>query len=469
MSLSEVAKLSAAELSARYATRALSPVEATLAALDRIDRHNAATGAYCLVDQEGALAAARASEDRWYKGTPISPIDGVTASIKDLILTRQWPTLRGSRTVDARGPWNEDAPVTARLREAGAVLLGKTTTPERGWKGVTDNPLGDVARNPWDTSKTAGGSSGGAAIAAALGMGALHVGTDGGGSIRIPAGFSGIFGLKPSYGRVPAYPASQFGDVAHIGPMTRSVEDAAMMLSVIARPDSRDWQALPADGCDYRAGLVGGVAGRRIAFSPDLGYVQVDPEIAQSVAAAAEVFRGLGATVELASPGFDDPINVFNSVWYSGAAVALGAIPKSLHGDIDPGLRTIAAEGAAYPHMDYMVATQSRAALGQTVSAFFEHFDLLLTPTLPIPAFAAGEEVPPGSGYQRWTEWTPFTYPFNLTHNPAAAMPCGFTSNGLPISLQIVGRRHADAAVLRAAHAFEGVRPIELPEMTAKS
>ena len=469
MSLSEIAKLTAAELSAGYSSRDLSPVEATLAAFDCIDRHNTATGAYCLVDRDGALAAARASEERWVRGAPIGPIDGVTASIKDLILTRQWPTLRGSRTVDPRGPWNEDAPVTSRLREAGAVLLGKTTTPERGWKGVTDNPLGDVARNPWDVTKTDGGSSGGAAVAAALGMGALHVGTDGGGSIRIPAGFSGIFGLKPSYGRVPAYPASQFGDVAHIGPMTRSVEDAAMMLNVIAGPDSRDWQALPADGCDYRAGLAGGVAGLRIAFSPDLGYVQVDPEIAQSVAAAAEVFRSLGAAVELASPGFDDPIDIFNRFWYSGAAVALDAIPGSLHGDVDPGLRQIAAEGAASAHMDYMAATQRRAELGRSVAAFFDRYDLLLTPTLPIPAFAAGIEVPPGSEHQRWTGWTPFTYPFNLTQNPAAAMPCGFTSAGLPISLQIVGRRHADATVLRAAHAFEGIHPIELPPLTDKS
>ena len=231
------ALLSAVELVELYRARKLSPVEATKAALERIEKHNPRFNAFCLVDEPGALAAARASEERWAKGRPQGRVDGVPATVKDLLITKGWPTLRGSKAVDPKQAWEEDAPSVARLREEGAVLLGKTTTPEFGWKGVTDSPLTGITRNPWNPDKTPGGSSGGAAVAAACGMGALHLGTDGGGSIRIPAGFTGIVGLKQSYGRVPASPLSPFGTLAHIGPMTRTVADAALMLSVIARPD----------------------------------------------------------------------------------------------------------------------------------------------------------------------------------------------------------------------------------------
>ena len=222
----EIAKLTATELAARYRTKALSPVEATKAALDQIERLNGAVNAYCLVDGERALEQAKESEARWMRDEPLGPLDGVTTSIKDIILSEGWPTLRGSLTIDPNQPWIEDAPCVSRLREQGAVFLGKTTTPEFGWKGVTDSPLTGLTRNPWDLSKTPGGSSGGAAVAAALCMGALHLGTDGGGSVRIPAGFTGVVGLKPTFARVPAYPPSPYGDLAHIGPMTRSVKDA---------------------------------------------------------------------------------------------------------------------------------------------------------------------------------------------------------------------------------------------------
>ncbi|MCS6855984.1 MAG: amidase family protein, partial [Elioraea sp.] len=203
--------------------------------------------AFCLVAWRTALAAARESERRWMKGEPQGLLDGVPVSIKDLVLTRGWPTLRGSKTIDPKGPWKDDAPCVARLREHGAVLIGKTTTPEFGWKGVTDSPLTGVTRNPWDPRLTPGGSSGGAAAALAAGMGPLAIGTDGGGSIRIPCAFTGVFGLKPSFGRVPAWPLSPMGTVAHVGPMTRSVADAALMMNVIALPDTRDWHALPWD------------------------------------------------------------------------------------------------------------------------------------------------------------------------------------------------------------------------------
>ncbi|MCB1719262.1 MAG: amidase, partial [Candidatus Competibacteraceae bacterium] len=291
----ELALMTASELLLQYRRKTISPVDAVRAALARIDQFNSQVNAYCLVDEDGALAAARASEQRWQRGAPSGLLDGVPCSIKDIILTRGWPTLRGSKTVDQSQSWEEDAPVTARLREQGAIFLGKTTTPEFGWKGVTDSPLTGITRNPWNLATTPGGSSGGAAVAAALGMGALHIGTDGGGSIRIPAGFTGIFGHKPSFGRVPAYPLSPFGTVAHVGPMTRSVTDAALMLTVLARPDARDWHALPFENKDYRIGLEQSLQGWRIAFSLDLGYAEVDAEIAEKVAEAAQIFADLGA------------------------------------------------------------------------------------------------------------------------------------------------------------------------------
>jgi aspartyl-tRNA(Asn)/glutamyl-tRNA(Gln) amidotransferase subunit A len=261
MAATDPATFSVAALLRHFRRKELSPVEVTRACLDRMARWNDSLHAFCLIDAEGALAAARESEVRWQSGEPRGLLDGVPATIKDLVLTRGWTARRGSHTTESHPPAAADAPATARLREAGAVLLGSTTTPEFGWKAVTDNPLGHVARNPWDTGRTPGGSSGGAAVAAALGMGALHIGTDGGGSIRIPSSFCGIVGLKPTFGRVPAWPLSPFGTVAHLGPMTRTVEDAALMLTVISRPDIRDWHALPPDGRDYRVGSRTGLPG----------------------------------------------------------------------------------------------------------------------------------------------------------------------------------------------------------------
>jgi aspartyl-tRNA(Asn)/glutamyl-tRNA(Gln) amidotransferase subunit A len=323
--------------------------------------------------------------------------------------------------------------------------------------------LTGVTRNPWNTAKTPGGSSGGAAAAAALGMGALHIGTDGGGSIRIPAGFTGIFGLKPSFGRVPAYPLSPFGSVAHVGPMTRTVADAALMLDVIGEPDARDWFALPYDRRDYRIGLDDGVARLRIAYSPDLGYVNVDPEIAALVKAAARAFAELGAIVEEVPPPFANPALTFRRHWYAGAANLMRTIPADKQALIDPGLRAIAAEGATYPLLDYLQAANERGALGSRMSQFHQTYDLLLTPTLPLPAFDAGVEVAISTTQERWPDWTPFSYPFNLTQQPACTVPCGFTKSGLPAGLHIVGRMHDDAMVLRAARAYESAHPFVMP------
>src|SRR5205823_9008350 len=288
--------LGATALLDAYRKHELSPVEVTRAVLERIERLNPVLNAFTLVS-EHALEDAKASEARWLAGQPRGLLDGVPVSMKDILLTKGWPTRRGSKTVDPKGPWQDDAPATARLREHGAVLLGKTTTPEFGWKGVTDSPLTGITRNPWNPRKTPGGSSGGAAAAVASGMGPLAVGTDGGGSIRIPCAFTGLFGIKPTFGRVPAWPPSPMGTVAHVGPIAKSVADAALMLSVMSQPDSRDWTALPYERRDYREGLEAGVRDLRIAYSANLGYAKVDREVAEIVKKAVRTFDDLGAKV----------------------------------------------------------------------------------------------------------------------------------------------------------------------------
>jgi aspartyl-tRNA(Asn)/glutamyl-tRNA(Gln) amidotransferase subunit A len=462
----DLALKSASDLVRLYRRGDASPVEAIEAVLAQVSRHNERLNAVCWLDDESALASARESEARWRAGKPLGLVDGVPATVKDLLMSKGWPTLRGSRTVRRDQPWQEDAPSVARLRAHGAVLVGKTTTPEWGWKGVTDSELTGVTRNPWNPETTPGGSSGGAAVAAAAGMGALHLGTDGGGSIRIPAGFTGIYGLKASFGRVPAFPASPFGTLSHVGPMTRTVEDAALMLSVIAEPDARDWYSLPYERRDWRLGLERGLKGLRIAYSPTLGGRKVDPEVALLVAAAARALGELGAEVEQAEPDFGGADDVFRVHWYSGAANLVETLTAEQRKLLDPGLAEIAEEGRRITLIDYFKAVKLREVFGQRVAKFHETYDLLLTPTLPMTAFAAGHEVPPKSGMGRWPEWTPFSYPFNLTRQPAATIPCGRARSGLPVGLQIVGALYDEATVLRASRAYEAIRPIELPTLT---
>ncbi len=465
----EIAKLTAVELGEAYRSKTLSPVESARAALDQIDRHNGAVNAYCLVDGKRALADAKASEDRFARGEPLGPLDGVTASIKDLLLSKGWPTLRGSRTIDPNQPWAEDAPSVARLREQGVVFLGKTTTPEFGWKGVTDSALTGITRNPWDLSKTPGGSSGGAAAAAALCMGALHLGTDGGGSIRIPAGFTGVVGIKPTFGRVPAYPPSPFGDLAHVGPLTRSVKDAALMLQAIAMPDAMDWLALPFAPPPYLDGIDGGVQGLRIAYCMHLGSASVRPEIEAAVTASAKVFEEQGAKVLRADPDIPATQGVFRKLWFSGAASLAATMPPGALDAVDPGFQTIVAEGEKVTHREYLAAMRERAAIGVKLSRFFNDFDLLVTPALPLEAFEAGREFPEDTAGRRWTDWTPFSYPFNLSQQPAMVVPCGLTTSGLPIGLQIVGPRLGEPLIFRAARAFEAVKGVPLPPMASRN
>ena len=463
---SDLTQCSATELLALYRAKQASPVEATQAVLDRIDRLNPQLLALCHVAYDDALAAARVSEDRWLRGQPCGPLDGVPTSIKDLILTKGWPTLRGSRTVDAAQAWDVDAPVTARLREAGAVLLGKTSTPEFGCKGETNSPRTGITRNPWDLSKTPGGSSGGAAAAVAAGLGPLSVGTDGAGSVRIPAAFCGNVGLKPSFGRVPAYPLSPFGSVAHLGPHTMSVGDTALMMNVMAQPDARDWTSLPSDGRDYRVGLDDGIRGWRIAWSPALGYVDnVHPEVAEACAAAVLKLEELGACVEAVDPGFENPLDITTGLWFLGSWSIWNTLTPAQQAVVDPDFAAEAQLGAKLSALGVQQLVQRRGALGTHMRQFMQRFDLLVTPTVAVPAFEAKAAGHSAMDPQAMLGWTPFSYPFNLTQQPAITMPCGLTSTGLPIGLQLVGPMFGDAAVLRAARAFESACAVRRPSL----
>jgi aspartyl-tRNA(Asn)/glutamyl-tRNA(Gln) amidotransferase subunit A len=458
--MTDIASLTAADLLRLYRRRELSPVDVTRDALARIERYNPLINAFLIVDRDGALAAATESEVRWGKGEPRGIADGVPATIKDNIWLKGFACRKGSLTVDET-PMAEDAPAAARLREAGAVFLGKTTLPEFGWIGACHSPLTGITRNPWNLAHTPGGSSGGAAAAALLNLGWLHIGTDGAGSIRIPAAFTGVFGIKPSFGRVAAYPASPFTALAHQGPLTRTVTDAAAMLSVISGPDERDMTAWNTPAPDFRIGLDQGVKGLRIAWSPRLGHVtRIDPEVEASAAAAARVFEDLGAHVEQADPDLAASVDAISTLWGAVSSTIVDGIPKREQDKMDPGFLRMADRGRRYSLADFLQANVMRSELANTMVRFHQRYDLLLTPQMAVPALEAGLEAPKNGGFgESWVDWSPFTYPFNLTQQPAASVPCGFTSAGLPIGLQIVGPARNDQRVLRAARAFESARP----------
>jgi len=465
--MTDAYRLCATEMAAAFRDRTLSPVEAARSCLDRIASVDGVLNAFCLVDEESALADARASEARWMRAEPLSAVDGVPTSIKDLFLTKKWPTMKGSLLTSREQSCDVDAPAVARLREAGAVLLGKTTTTEFGHKGVGDSPLTGITRNPWNTDLTSGGSSCGAGVAAAACMTPLNLGGDGGGSIRIPASFCGVFGIKPGYGRVPNAPASEAGTLPAAGPLTRSVADAAAMLKVIAADDSSDWTALADPDFDPLDGLDAGVGGLRIAFAPTLGGAPVAHEVAASVFAAAESFRKLGAGVteiELDLP--EDAVKTYTTILSVTLGAALRGLSEEQRVHVDPGLLIIADMGTKVSTFDYARALHvRRAAIASRMRTLHQTFDLLLLPSVPRTAFPVGEDFPGDRGGQWRGDWTPFTSPFNLSCQPAASIPCGLDGAGLPIGLQIVGPQRAEALVLRAARAFEMTRDFPVPEI----
>ncbi|WP_245278833.1 amidase [Rhizobium leguminosarum] len=464
--MAELASMSALALSAAYRARELSPVEVLGSCLERIERFEPKVNAFVVLDREGALTAARASELRWRRGEQLGPADGVPATIKDNIAWHGLPTRQGS-LLTTETPAAFDAPAVARLKEAGCVLLGKTTMPEFGWKGVGDSPLTGITRNPWDLSRTSGGSSAGAAVAALLGMGILHLGTDGAGSIRIPASFCGVVGFKPSYGAVPSYPLSAMGGLAHVGPLARTVAEAALMLSIIGRPDHRDptaWNEIPPG---FHEGLDKGARGLRVGCSVDLGYAEhLDPEAISGLRRAADRFHALGAFVEDVNPELDDPKDVLATLWEAGAALILRSFSDQDRSRCDPGMAGAAKRGEEVDGASVIEAiTPKRIALSAKLNQLFERYDLLITPQMATTALPAGMDTPPPGFAARkewgtdWIDWSPFTYPFNIAQLPAISVPCGFDREGLPIGVQIVGPMRADALVLRAAHALEAAMP----------
>lgn len=462
----DLAWWTAQELVEGYAGGTVTPLEATEAALSRIAETDAALHAFVLVDADQARAQAGAATDRWNRGEPLSPVDGVPASVKDIFLSRGWPTLRGSLLVDAEGPWTEDAPAVARLREAGTVLLGKTTTPEFAWKGVTDSRRHGATGNPWDPALTAGGSSGGSAAAVGAGMGPWSIGTDGGGSVRIPASFTGTVALKATYGRVPHWPASPYGTLAHAGPMARTVGDTALLLDVLSGFDPRDWSALAPPSGSFLTGIEDGVAGLRVGYAPTLGSLgHNDPEVEQAVSRAVGVLADAGAQVVEVDPELGDPDpmrTAFEVLWFTGAGKVLAPYGPDALEVADPGLAEQVRAHAGDSARDYLDATAVRMEMGRRMGLFHapeeaggRGFDVLVSPTMPIAAFPAGQDAPDGWPTPLWTTWCCYTWPFNMTQQPALSVPCGTTADGRPIGLQVVGPRHADALVLRVGRAHE--------------
>ncbi|MFD6858011.1 amidase [Rhodococcus sp. NPDC060090] len=449
--------MTAVELVTAFSAGELSPVEAARAVLDDIAARDHDINAFCLVDEERTLEQARLSEERWRTGYAKGLLDGVPISIKDIFLTKHWPTLRGSQAVDPDQVWDVDSPVVARLREDGMVFVGKTTTPEIAWKAVTDSALHGITRNPVDTTKTAGGSSGGSAAAVAAGFGPCSVGTDGGGSIRIPAAFCGVVGFKPTHGRIPLFPASPFGPLAHAGPITRTVEDAALLTDILSLPDPRDPTALAPPVMTFRGALDREVVGLGVAYSKTLGYVSVDPEVGDIVDHAVRRLADAGLIVTEADPGFDDPLDAFEVLWASGAAAMLKNFPDGARDKVDPGLGRVWERGETLSAVEYLDARAVAAAVGITMGTFHLTHNVLITPTMPIPAFEAGYDVPSGSSATSWPQWTPFSYPFNLSQQPAISIPAGKAAAGLPVGLQIVGPRHSDDLVLAVARFAEYV------------
>jgi aspartyl-tRNA(Asn)/glutamyl-tRNA(Gln) amidotransferase subunit A len=445
------------ELTRQYGKNELSPVDVIRAVLSRAEEIDGKLNAFTRIDHEGALASAAASERRWRRQEPLSEIDGIPTTIKDIVWVKNFPTGYGSLSTD-RLPAETDCPAVGRLRDAGAVFVGLTTTPEFGWKAVTDSPLTGVTRSPWDSRLTPGGSSGGAAVAAATGAGVLHLGTDGGGSIRIPAAFCGLVGVKPSFGRVPAYPASAFGTVAHLGPITRRTYDAFAMLLAISGHDRRDWfqgantlpplSLAPID-----------LAGLKIGFwrTPPVG--QLDPEIGAAVDGATMELERCGCIIEPVELPNAAAHSMFQTLWYAGAANRAARLSPSQLAQLDPGLQEAIAAGNEISAPQYVHATMGRTAYGLAMDALLEKYDFLVSPATSIPPFDAGLEVPSGSDLSRWTEWAGFSFPVNLSQQPAIVAPCGRTAGGLPIGIQFIGARGADARVFSIAKAFEAILP----------
>jgi aspartyl-tRNA(Asn)/glutamyl-tRNA(Gln) amidotransferase subunit A len=460
---SDPALMSAEELLALYARQSLSPVEAVQAVTDRIERLNPAFNAFAIMNPEAQRQAVE-SAARWRACRPLGPLDGVPVTIKDVIDVAGLPTRRGSRLTEA-APAEDDAPLVTALRASGAVLLGKTTTTEYGWKTPGDCPLHGATRNPWNPELTTGGSSAGAGAAAAACLGPLHIGTDAGGSVRIPAAWCGVVGLKPSFGRVPQWPLGLFGPLSVAGPITRTVRDAALLLGVAGRHDWRDPFALPDDDRDWRASIEEGVAELRVAVLRTPGFdAPVEWDGIAAVEEAARLLTEAGAEVEEADPGLPDVRDVFGRLWSVACGQLVERVPETRRHMLDPGLLLVAAQAADVPASAMLEAERLRVLAAHAMARLHTRYDLVLCPTVPagpMPADAPVED--PATAL--WTQWAPWTLLFNLTRQPAISVPMGFAAHGLPRAVQVAAALYRDDLVLRAARTLELAQPFPIPEL----
>ena len=456
----DLACLPATELAALVRLRRVSPIEIVDAVLARIEAVEPRINAFTTILAESARASARAAEAKVVAGEPLGPLHGVPVTIKDLTPMAGVAMRGGSRTTEGYVP-ERTAPLVERLVAAGAIVVGRTTTSEFGWKGVSDSPLTGVTHNPWRHGFNAGASSAGAGAACAAGCGPLHHGSDGAGSVRMPAHFCGVFGMKPSFGRVPIVPSSNSDNVVHQGTLTRTVADAALMLRSMAGPHPEDYLSLEAPPADYTEARGGDLAGLRIAFSPELGHARVDPAVGALVRAAVEGLPDLGAAVEEVKPGWGPQgPELIRFFWPSQYAQYSRLLPH-WRDVMEPGLVACIEASNGKSIADLQIMRERKLGYIQAIGAFFEDWDFLVTPAVSTAAFPAGRLVPEGwpTHDWDWLAWAEFSYPFNFSGNPAASIPCGFTPDGLPVGLQVVGRRFDDAGVLRVASVLEAARP----------
>jgi aspartyl-tRNA(Asn)/glutamyl-tRNA(Gln) amidotransferase subunit A len=446
---------SAAQLAAAFRSGALSPVEATTAVIAQIEKREPTLHALYAFDPDSALDQARASEQRWRQRQPLSALDGVPGTLKDNIATRGIPSPLGTAATELV-PAAEDAPPAARWREAGLVLLAKTTMPDYGMLSSGLSSFHALARNPWDPTKNPGGSSAGAGAAGAAGYGPLHVGTDIGGSIRLPAGWCGLVGLKPSGGRIPIKPPYA-GRVA--GPMTRTVQDAALLMTVLSRPDWRDPTSLPWQQIDW-LNLRREARGLKVGLQLDAGWgLAVEPHTLAAVQAAAAAFEAAGAVVEPLAPFCTrEMVQGLDNFWRMRSWLDISALPPERQAKVLPYIRHWVARGASLSAAQVFHGFSQIAAIRDATVAACQPFDFVLSPTSPVPAYAA-ELASPLDDPEQPFEHIAFTLPFNMSEQPSVTVNCGFTAAGLPIGLQITGRRHDDLGVLQLAQLWEQLRP----------
>ena len=450
---------SAADLAAHIAAGESSAEEVVAASLARLAATEPALNAFVTVMEEAALRDARAADARRARGEPLGPLHGVPVSVKDLVAVGGVPFTFGSRSM-AHNVAPADAVAVERLRGAGAIVIGKTTTSEFGCKAVGESPLTGLTRNPWNLAKTAGGSSAGAAASVAAGVTAIAVGTDGGGSIRIPAALTGLVGVKAQFGRVPVYPTPTTPTLSHVCPLARTVRDAALLFMALAGHDPRDPASVPLGVPDALAACDRDVRPLRIAWSPTFGYAPVDAKVRAIAEGAVQAFRALGCRIDLVEAPFgDDPADLWSAEFYAGIGARLAPVLREDSKLLDPELAQVVARATSARVEDYYGAVFGRYAFRERVRRFFDDYDLLLSPTLPIAGVEAGVAIPPGFGDRNIVTWVCYTYPFNLTGQPAASVPAGFTAEGLPVGLQIVARPFREDQLFTAAAALEAARP----------